>query len=156
GIDGIAGSSIFANHWIVLPLKAGKKLMIFPHDEQDPMKFLQAHDLHLTEQASLPFYSIHHLILLKGKIKNSPENMDILLDTGAEHSILSAAAAKKYTHVNYPLSAQLNEHSTLSGIGGNAENLLAAENVDIQIGPLQKSFNRMIAMNLGDSSDAME
>ena len=94
--------------------------------------------------------------ILQGRIKKSPNKMNILLDTGSDVSFVSAAAAKKYANINYPLSMQLRKQSSVSGVGGKADGLLIAENVEVGLGSLSHNFNAMYAMNFADTSEALE
>jgi hypothetical protein len=108
------------------------------------------------KKVTLPFYQVGKMIILKGKIKKSDETMDILLDTGAQTSILSAATARKYVRIDYPKTFRDKRKSTLFGLGGRIENILHVENVDIKIGPMEKSFNQLVAINLAQISEALE
>ncbi len=96
------------------------------------------------------------MIVVKGRIKNSDSTMDVLIDTGASRSVLSAAAAKKFVHINYPLSRAASQKPELFGLGGRVEDLLIADNVEVDIGSLKKNFDRIIALNLADISEALE
>ncbi len=80
--------------------------------------------------------------------------MDILVDTGAANSLISASAAKLWTHINYALSRQMN--SDVVGLAGKAEKTLLAENVELQMGALSKTYNRIAAVNLAETNEAMQ
>ncbi|HSP05563.1 MAG TPA: hypothetical protein VLR94_00210, partial [Acidobacteriota bacterium] len=49
----------------------------------------------------------------------------------------------------------INPQSGVSGIGGKTDDVLVAENVHLALGGLRREVNRMVAMNLGESSEAM-
>jgi hypothetical protein len=153
GADGIAGTAIFSNHYMLVPMKAGADFTLFTCDRQDPLLCMPTP---FAQKTTLPFYCINRLIILKGRVRNSPDNLDILLDTGASRTILSTATARRYARINYPLSRQFADKLTLSGIGGKTDQALIAENVEVALGPIRKEFNTMAAMNLGESSEAME
>lgn len=155
GLNGVAGSVLFSSQLILLPMTRGKKMALLPRTE-DPMSSLKANGYEFSEHQTLPFYIVHKMIILKGRIKNSPPHMDILLDTGAESSLLSAATARKYTRINYPLSHEANKSHNYSGVGGRVENVLVAENVEVQIGSMNKNFGRMLALNLADTCEGMD
>lgn len=156
GADGIASTAMFARNYMLVPLKSGKDFTLFSCDDPDPLTCLEAAGIRFSEKTTVPFYSINRLMILKGRIRNSPETCDIMLDTGAAHCIISAAAAKRYAHINYPLSREAAGKPGLSGVGGRADNLLIAENVEIDVSGIRKQFNQMTAMNLGESSEALE
>ena len=153
GIDGIVGTVLFSNHYVLVPMKPGTDFTIFTCDNPDPLTCVAGE---FTDKITVPFYWVNRLIILKGGVGPSPDDLDILLDTGAQRSILSQAAAKEYTYINYPLSKEISSKSGLSGVGGQAENVLVAENVQVRVGPMQKAFNRLTALNLGESSDAFD
>jgi len=155
-IDGIAGAVLFSDYLVLLPMRSGKKMMLFSRSDEDPLTRLQKHGLHFSSQDTLPFRDINKMIILKGRVRKSGETLDILVDTGAQRSILAKAAALKETHVNYPLSRTANRKPQLYGLGGQVEDLLISENVDVQIGKLKKSFDRMLALNLAEISEALE
>src|SRR5262249_55258037 len=90
--------------------------------------------------------------VLKGRIKKSGEDMDILLDTGAQQSILSAATAREFARINID---SMRNHASLTGVGGST-NALVAENVDFAMGEIKGSFQRVLAINLSDISEALE
>jgi hypothetical protein len=156
-IAGAIGSAVFSSHRILLPLKEGKKILLLPYNV-DPESYFSAHGYKFQSHDTLPFYLVDGLIVLKGRIKKSPESMNIMIDTGAETTMVSVAAAKKYAYINYPLSSQLRSISppTVAGVGGRAQNFLVAENVEVGIGGLKKEYNRMLAANLADSSEGVE
>ena len=156
GIDGIAGSIIFSGYTIVLPSKKDSRMMLSTLDSNQLLGHLEKQGMLYSRKATLPFYQVGKMIILKGRIKRSDHEMDILLDTGAQTSILSSATARKYVYINYPKTLRKKSRIRLSGIGGKIDNLLHAENVDIEMGPLRKSFNRMVAANLSQVSEALE
>lgn len=155
-VDGIAGTSLFSRYYMLVPLKSGIDFTLFTCDQDDPTTCLEAQKLHFSEKITVPFYCINQLIIVKGRIRNSPENLDMMVDTGASRSIVASAAAKRYAHINYPLSKELGEKRSLSGIGGKTNDVLVAENVEVNMGGIKKSFNALPAMNLGESSEALE
>jgi hypothetical protein len=130
-------------------------MALIPYD-QDPKEYFAAHKLKFSKQETLPFYVVNKLIIVQGRIKKSPNRMNMLVDTGSDASFVSAAAAKKYAYINYPLSMQLRKQSTVSGVGGKADGLLIAENVEVGLGAISRNFNRMYAMNFADTSEALE
>jgi hypothetical protein len=155
-INGVAGTVLFANHKIIVPLRGGREMALVPHD-QDPFQQMQESGYKYSFRQTVPFYVVGKMIIVKGRIRNSPDDMDILIDTGAEGSILSAAAARKYTRINYPLSHEISKSNSFSGVGGRVDNVLISENVEVSIGSsLQKNFNRMMALNLADTCEGME
>ncbi len=156
GIDGIAGAVIFSRYNIVLPLKNNSNVMLSTLDSEELLNHLQLNGQGYKQKVTLPFYQVGKMIILKGKIKKSDPEMDILLDTGAQASILSAAAARKHVYINYPKTFREKRKTHLMGIGGRIDNLIHVENVDIEIGSLRKSFNRMVALNLSQISEALE
>ncbi|HSP07231.1 MAG TPA: hypothetical protein VLR94_08645, partial [Acidobacteriota bacterium] len=155
GADGIAGTSLFSYHYMLVPFKTGKNFTLFTCDAEDPVSCLESRGIHFSEKTTMPFYTVNRLMILKGRIGDSADDLDILLDTGAAHCILSTAAAKRYARINYPLSHRINPQSGISGIGGKTDDVLVAENIHLALGGLRKEVNRMVAMNLGESSEAM-
>jgi hypothetical protein len=153
-IDGLAGSAIFGNHQILLPVKKGKNLILLPY-EINLEDYFANNKKQFKTQVTVPFYLVNKLIIMKGRIKKSPHDLDILLDTGADTSLVSMAAARKYAHINYPLSMQMRRQSSVSGVGGKSDNLLIAENVEIGIGDLSRNFNNMLALNFAETSEAL-
>ena len=153
-IDGLIGSAAFGTHRVLLPVKSGKNLVLLPY-ELDPAEYFLSKKLKFNKKVTVPFFLINKLIIVKGRIKKSPLDLDILVDTGADSSLISVAAAKKYAAINYPLSMQLRRQNTLSGVGGKADNLLIAENVEVGIGDLSRNFNNMLTLNLAESSEAL-
>lgn len=93
--------------------------------------------------------------MVKGKIRNSPQ-LDFLLDTGGYRTIISSLAAKKYTRINYPLSNAMKKSTPLTGVGGRTEDVLIAENVTIESGPLKKDYNLISVVNLAEGCESME
>jgi hypothetical protein len=65
-------------------------------------------------------------------------------------------AAKKYARINYPLSHSMKQSTPLSGVGGKAEDVLVAENVSIEAGPLRKGYNLISVVNLAEGSESLE
>jgi hypothetical protein len=156
GIDGIAGPVIFSGYNIVLPLRRDSDVKLSTLDTPRLVDHLEQNGLQYKEKVSLPFYQVGKMIIVKGRIKKSDDEMDILLDTGAQASILSAAAARKHVYINYPKTFREKRRKRFVGIGGRIDNLIHVENVDIEIGALRKSFNRMVALNLSHISEALE
>lgn len=117
---------------------------------------LKQKGVQFKQRVTLPFYQVGKMIVLKGKIKKSDDEMDILLDTGAQASILCAAAARKHVYINYPKTFREKRKRHLVGIGGKIDNLIHVDNVEIEIGPMQKTFNRMVALNMSHISEALE
>ena len=156
GIDGIAGAIIFSDYNIVLPLKKDSNVLLSTLKSDQLLNHLKRSGLPFKQKVTLPFYQVGKMIILKGAIKKSDDEMDILLDTGAQASILSAATAKKHVRINYPKTHRQKRRTHLRGIGGKIQNLIHVDNVDIAVGPLRKSFNRMVALNLSQISEALE
>lgn len=157
GIDGIAGTILFSGYNIVVPLKKGSPgLMISALDSEKLLARMEQEGFVYKQKMTIPFHQVGKMIILKGRIKRSDDEMDILLDTGAQTSIVSAAAARKHVYINYPKTLRKKSRIRLVGIGGKIDNLLHVENVDIEVGPLRKSFNRMVAANLSQISEALE
>ncbi|MCI0606009.1 hypothetical protein L0156_23730 [bacterium] len=153
-IDGLIGSAAFSSHRLLLPLKSGKNLVLLPY-EMDPLEYFEDKKLKFKKQLTFPFFVVNKLIILKGRIKKSSGDLDILVDTGADSSFISAAAAKRFVTINYPLSMQLRNQAKITGVGGKANNLLIAENVEVGIGELSKNFNNMFAVNFAETSEAL-
>src|SRR5262245_10825861 len=135
-------------------MQSGKNVTLFVPCEGDPLSCVQKNGFSFSSQVTFPFYTINKLIVVKGRIKKSDEDMDILIDTGAAHSLITTAAAKRWAHINYALSRQLN--SDVIGLTGKEQQNLVAENVDVQIGSLSKTYNRMLAVNMAESNEAMQ
>jgi hypothetical protein len=154
-INGLIGTAVFGSHRLLLPLKSGRKMALIPYD-QDPQGYFASHKMKFSRKETLPFYIVNKLIIVQGRIKKSPNRMNILVDTGSDVSFVSVAAAKKYAAIDYPLSLQLRKQSTVSGVGGKADGLLIAQNVEIGVGSLSRNFNNMYAMNFADTSEALE
>ncbi len=156
GIDGIAGSIIFSQFNMVLPMSNDADVILSSLDSKDLLAHLESKGTHYERKVTLPFYQVGKMIILKGQIKKSDKEMDMLLDTGAQTSIVSAAAARRYVHINYPKTFREKGKVRLSGIGGGIDNIIHLDNVDIEIGPLKKSFNRMVALNLAQISETLD
>lgn len=152
GFEGIIGTILFSNYYALIPLKSGKDVMLFLPGEMDPLKFLDSKGIHFESSVTLPFYMVNKMIIVKGRIKKSPETMDFLIDTGAQQSILSIAAAKQYARIN-PDSYRARQ--SIVGAGGR-DQALVAENVEIEMGPLKNNFNRIAALNLTDVCETLE
>jgi hypothetical protein len=121
----------------------------------DPMEYFASKKLKFDKRQTFPFYVVNKLIILKGRIKKSSADLDILVDTGADSSFISTAAAKRFVTINYPLSMQLRQQTKITGVGGKADNLLIAENVEVKIGELSRNFNNMLAVNFAETSEAL-
>jgi hypothetical protein len=156
GIDGIVGPILFSKYNVLLPMKNDADVTLSTLSSDQLINQLKQKGFEYKKRVTLPFYQVGKMIILKGQIKKSDETMDILLDTGAQTSILSAAAARKYVHIDYPKTFRDKRKSNLFGLGGRIENVLHVENVEIRIGPLQKSFNQMVAINLAQISEALD
>jgi len=154
-INGLIGTAVFAGYRVLLPLRSGRKLALIPYD-MEPSEYFAQRKWKFSKQETFPFYVANKLMILKGRIKKSPNRMNILVDTGSDVSFVSIAAAKKYATINYPLSMQLRKQSTVSGVGGKADSLLIADNVEVGIGKLSRNFNNMYALNFADTSEALE
>ena len=153
GIDGIVGTAFFASgNTMLVPLKSGQKFTLF-NTGSDSSKYIAAKNF--REKTEVPFLLVGNMIMIKGRIRNSPE-LDFLVDTGGFKTIISALAAKQYTHINYPLSRSMKQTSPLTGVGGRMEDVLIAENVNIEAGPLKKEFNMISVVNLAEGSENME
>jgi hypothetical protein len=155
-IDGIISAALFSNYRLWVPLRSRKPVVVFSPGDTDPEQFLRQRGIKLSHGVPIPVRIVGKLILLKGRIKNSTGDMDIMLDTGAASSILSALAAKRFTRVNYVLSSQLSHSAGISGVGGATDRFLVSENVDVQIGQLKKEYIRIAAVPLADSSESMD
>jgi tetratricopeptide (TPR) repeat protein len=156
GIDGIAGAIVFSRYSIVLPLRNDSNVILSTLESDPLLTHLEQNGLKFKQKVTLPFYQVGKMIILKGAIKKSDGEMDILLDTGAQTSILSAAAARKHVRINYPKTFREKRKTYLMGIGGKIQNLIHVENVEIEVGSLRKTFNRMVASNLAQISEAIE
>jgi len=154
-IQGLIGSALFSTHKIVLPVRSGKKMVLIPYD-QDPFEYFQQNKMKFSKQETVPFSMINKLILIKGRIEKSDPDMDILLDTGSDVSLISVALARKEELINYPFSLQMRKQMSIKGVGGTADNLLIAENVEVSIAGISKSFNRMLAVNFAETSEALD
>jgi hypothetical protein len=153
-IDGLIGSAAFSSHRLLLPVKSGKNLVLLPYDV-DPMQYFASKKMKFDKRQTFPFFVVNKLIILKGRIKKSSGDLDILVDTGADSSFISTSAAKRFVTINYPLSMQLRKQTQITGVGGKADNLLIAENVEVKIGELSRNFNNMLAVNFADTSEAL-
>ena len=152
GINGVVGTILFSNYLILLPLKQGMNVTLFLPDGNEPLKQLEQNGIRFSKVTVVPFRLIEKLILLKGRIKKG-DHMDILLDTGAQQSILSAETAREYTRINFDYSAR--NRQSLIGLGGKTETPLIAENVEVQVGDLFREYQRMLALNLSEISEAL-
>jgi hypothetical protein len=155
GFDGIAGSILFSDYTILAPLKSGQNFRLFPQT-QDPPADLEKNGLHFKERVTLPFYQVNKMIILKGQINRSGDQMDFLLDTGAQQSVLSTSAARRLAHINYHSTLYTQQQTNLKGLGGVVESQLVAEGVDVRLGPLSKEFKKIPSINLADISEALE
>jgi len=155
GMDGIAGAIVFSDYLIFLPLKQHKDLQLFSSLGNDYVSELKKRGLHFSSAVTLPFYRVNKMIIVKGKIKKSDNEMDFLVDTGAQASVLSTAVAKEFVHIDYQKTHQ-NRRQNLMGLGGRVEDVLVTDNVEIQVGPLKKYYSRMLATNLRDISESLE
>jgi hypothetical protein len=152
-VDGIVGTAFFSSgNTMLVPMKSGQKFTLFSADF-DFSKHIDAKNF--REKTEVPFLSVGKMIIVKGKIRNSPE-LNFLLDTGGYRTIISTLAAKKYARINYPLSQSMKQSTPLSGVGGRAEDVLVAENVSIEAGPLKKGYNLISVVNLADGSESLE
>jgi len=153
GIDGVVGTSYFsAGNIMLVPLKSGQKFTLF-NTGSDYSKYITAKNY--REKTEVHFLLVGGMILIKGTMRDSPQ-LDFLVDTGAKRTIISALAAKQYTRINYPLSREMKQTTPLTGIGGRMEDVLIAENVNIEAGPLKKEFNMISVVNLAEGSENME
>src|SRR5262249_23786785 len=151
GINGVAPTALFSNYLILLPLKDGEVVLFLPRNE-DALQTIEKAGYHFSSAITLPFQLVNRMIVLKGRIKKSGEDMDILLDTGAQQSILSAATAHEFARINID---SIRNGASVSGVGG-ATKALVAENVDFSMGEMKGSFERVLAMNLADISETLE
>jgi len=156
GIDGILGPIVFSRYSMLLPMKNSEDVTLSTLPSDELISELREKGFTYKKKITLPFYQVGKMIIVKGRIKKSDEEMDILLDTGAQTSLLSAATARKYVHIDYPKTLKARRKSSLFGVGGRIENVLHVDNVEIQLGPLEKTFNRMVAINLAQISEALE
>jgi hypothetical protein len=154
GFQGIAGTALFSNYLILIPLKSGKDVILFNHCEKDALSCLEKHGIHFESHTTLPFQLVNKMIVVKGQIDKSEADQDILIDTGATNSLISASAAKRWAHVNYALSRQMN--SNVVGMTGKTKQNLIAENVDLKIRPLSKTYNLITAVNLASTNESMQ
>jgi hypothetical protein len=153
GIDGIVGTAFFSSgHVMLVPMKSGKKFTLYNAGSNfskhiDEKKF--------RERTEAPFILAGKMIMIKGTIRSSPE-VGFLLDTGGQRTIISTLAAKKYARINYALSNSLRQSTPLTGVGGKMDDVLVAENVSINAGPLKKEFNLITVANLAEGSESLE
>ncbi|HSE41322.1 MAG TPA: hypothetical protein VLH08_11210 [Acidobacteriota bacterium] len=153
GIDGIVGTAFFsAGNVMLVPMKSGHKFTLF-NANSDYTK--QIDSKNFREKIEVPFLLAGKMVMIKGTIRNSPP-LDFLLDTGGQRTIISALAAKRYARINYPLSHSMKQTTPLSGVGGRMDDVLVAENVSIQAGPLRKEFNLISVVNLAEGSESMD
>ncbi len=153
GIDGVVGTAFFSQgNTMLVPMKSGHKFTLF-NVHSDSSKYIA--EKKFREKTEIPFLLVGNMMMIKAKIRNSPE-LDFLLDTGGYRTIISALAAKQYTHINYPLSRSMKNTTPLTGVGGRMEDVLIAENVSIEAGPLKKEFNMISVVNLAEGSESME
>jgi gag-polyprotein putative aspartyl protease len=152
GVNGIIGSIVFSKYAVLLPMLPGKTLSLIA----EPAAWLEQNASRYRTRVELPFYSVNKMIIVKGSIKKSEPEMDMLIDSGASRSVLSAAVARKYTHIDYSLSRAENQTNGLSGLGGRVEDMLIAENTELKIGSIGKDFNRIPALNLSEISEALQ
>lgn len=150
GFDGITGSIVFSDYTILAPLKSGEKFRLL--SSSDP----ETNGLHFKKKVTLPFFQVNKMIILKGRINHSGEEMDFLLDTGAQQSVLSVAAARAFAHINYHSTLYNQQQTNLRGLGGVVESPLVVEVVDVKLGPLSREFKRIPSVNLSDISEALE
>lgn len=153
GIDGVVGTTFFsAGNIVLVPMKSGRKFTLF-NTGSDYTKYINAKNFH--EKTEVPFLLVGGMIIIKGTMRDSPQ-LNFLVDTGAKRTIISALAAKQYTRINYALSREMKQATPLTGIGGRMDDVLVAENVNIEAGPLKKEFNLMSVVNLAEGSENME
>ena len=153
GIDGVVGTAFFSQgNTMLVPMKSGHKFTLF-NVHSDSSKYIA--EKKFREKTEVPFLLVGNMMMIKAKIRNSPE-LDFLLDTGGYRTIISALAAKQYTHINYPLSRSMKQTTPLTGVGGRMEDVLIAENVSIEAGPLKKEFNMISVVNFAEGSESME
>lgn len=153
GFDGIAGSILFSDYTILAPLKSGRNFRLLPKTP-DPSADLEKNGLRFKELVTLPFYQVNKMIILKGRINRSGDQMDFLLDTGAQQSVLSTSAARRLARINY--QSTLYKQTSIRGLGGLVESPLVVEGVDVRLGELSKKFKRIPSLNLADISEALE
>lgn len=152
GIDGVVGTTYFsAGNIMLVPMKSGHKFTLF-NTGSDYSKYLDSKKF--REKTEVPFLLVGGMILIKGTMRDSPR-LNFLVDTGGKRTVISALAAKQYTRINYPLSREMKQKTPLTGIGGLMEDVLIAENVNIEAGPL-KEFNMISVVNLAEGSENME
>lgn len=154
--DGILGSILFRNYQLLLPLRSDQQMMVFSMDHDESLKYIMANDKKYSRHVTFPFYQVNKMIILKGRIRDSERDMDILLDTGAQKSLISMATAKKHARIDYVRSKSARRRTPLSGLGGRINDLYVAVNVEVELGPLRKSFNKMPSLILADISEALE
>jgi hypothetical protein len=153
GIDGIVGTTYFAaGNVMLVPMKSGQKFTLF-NAGSDYTKYIDAKKFH--QKTEVPFMLVGGMMMIKGIMRDSPQ-LDFLVDTGASRTIISTLAAKRYTRINYPLSREMKANTPLTGIGGRMDDVLIAENVNIEAGPLKKEFNMISVVNLAEGSENME
>jgi hypothetical protein len=153
GIDGVVGTAYFsAGNIMLVPMKSGRKFTLF-NTGSDYTEYIDAKTFH--EKTEVPFLLVGGMIMIKGRMRNSPQ-LDFIVDTGASRTIISALAARQYTRINYPLSREMKQTSPLTGIGGRMEDVLIAENVNIEAGPLKEQFNMISVVNLAEGSENLE
>jgi hypothetical protein len=152
-VNGIIGSVVFSKFAILLSMLPQKSMTLIADASS---KWLEQNGSQYQTRVTFPFYCVNKMIIVKGSIKKSAPDMDMLIDTGAFRSILAAPAAHKYAHINYPLSRMANQKPELFGLGGRIDDLLLAENVELKIGSIEKEYGRITVLNLSEISEALE
>jgi tetratricopeptide (TPR) repeat protein len=155
GFDGVTGTIVFSDYDVLAPLKEGKDFTLLA-PSNDPVAGLEAHGLHFASKTTLPFYLVNKMIILKGAIRNSDDQLDFLLDTGAQQSLLAEATARRLMNVNFISSLHVRGGSQLIGLGGALGPQFSADNVDIRIGSLRNNYKKVPVVNLSQISEALE
>ncbi|HET6268043.1 MAG TPA: hypothetical protein VFG11_10030 [Acidobacteriota bacterium] len=155
GFDGVTGTILFSDYAVLAPLTEGKDFALLPASD-DPVADLEAHGAHFASKTTLPFYLVNKMIILKGRVRNSDDQLDFLLDTGAAQSLLAEATARRLMNVNFISSLHARGGTQLYGLGGALGPQFSADNVDIKIGALHNSYKKVAVVNLSQISEALE
>lgn len=155
-VDGVAGSVLFSDYLVLLPMRSGRAVLLFPPSEQNPLDQLRKIGNEFKTSLTLPFYMINRMMIVKGRVKRSGEDMDILVDTGAHRSVVSLPTAQRYAHIDYTRGRLGEQTPQLFGMGGSVVDIRIAENVEVQIGTIKRNFDEMITLNLAEINEAME
>jgi tetratricopeptide (TPR) repeat protein len=155
-VDGVAGSVVFSDYIVLLPMQSGKDVLLFSATDDNPLDQIKKMGMHFETSVTVPFYLINRMMIVKGRVKRSQEDMDILIDTGAHRSVVSIPTAERYARIDYRRSRPGQPTPQLFGMGGSVLDIKIADNVEVQIGSIKRNFNEMVALNLAEINEAME